>query len=84
MGIWNRIIRPERGDLSPEAAQCLLELNFDPANLQRMHELAIKHQANGLADEERAELSEYRLVGLQLDFLHSKARLSLQRAVGSR
>jgi hypothetical protein len=77
--VLSRIIRPERGDLSPEAARSLLKLAFEPGDLERMHELAFKQQKGGLTQGEQAELAEYRQTGLLLDLLKSKARLSLKR-----
>jgi hypothetical protein len=77
--ILNRVIRPERDDLCPEAARSLLKLAFEQTDLDRMHELAVKNQHGGLTPEEQAEIVEYRQVGLLLDLLKSKARLSLRK-----
>jgi hypothetical protein len=48
-----------------------------------MHVLAVKNQEGKLTGQEEAELQGYLHVGLLLDLLRSKARLSLKRA-GSR
>jgi hypothetical protein len=77
--VLSRVIRPERDDLSPEAARSLLNLAFEQADLDRMHELAVKGQKGPLSREEQAEIAEYRQVGLLLDLLKSKARLALQK-----
>lgn len=77
--IWQRIIRPERDDLTRPGAEALLKLHFDDADLARMHELAQKDQDGDASDQERDELQIYRRVGLQLDLFHSKARLTLKR-----
>ena len=77
--ILNRVIRPDRDDLSPDAARSILKLAFEEEDLKRMHELAVKGQEGGLLKDEEAEIAEYRQVGLLLDLLKSKARLSLKR-----
>lgn len=76
--VFSRIIRPDRHDLTPEAAQSILELNFEDQDLRRMHDLAIRNQAKSLTTDERDELADFRQAGLVLDLLKSKARLSLK------
>ncbi|AUX46310.1 hypothetical protein SOCE26_078150 [Sorangium cellulosum] len=78
--ILSRLIRPERDDLSPEAAQSILQLAFDEQDRARMHELAVRAQSGELTDGEQVELESYRRVGRILDLLRSKARRSLKRA----
>jgi uncharacterized protein YnzC (UPF0291/DUF896 family) len=80
--IWNRLLRPDHGDMPPEAARFFLHLAFDQQDLDRMHELTVKNQERGLTPEEQDELRTYRQVGLQLDLLRAKARLSLKRLNG--
>ena len=77
--ILSRVIRPERDDLSPEAARSILNLCFEQTDLDHMHELALKGQKGELSKEEQADVAEYRQVGLLLDLLKSKARLSLKK-----
>jgi hypothetical protein len=77
--VLSRVIRPEHADLSPEAARSLLKLAFPQTDLDRMHELAVRGQEGGLSKEEQEEMAEYRQVGLLLDLLKSKARLSLKK-----
>jgi hypothetical protein len=77
--IWNRLLRPERNDMSPEAARYFLKLAFDQQDLDRMHELTDKNQAGDLSADERDELNAYRRIGLELDLLQAKA----SRAVNS-
>jgi hypothetical protein len=76
--LWKRLLRPEHGDLQPEAAQFFLRLTFDEADRQRMHELAVKNQDGTLTPAEQAELDEYVQAGLVLDLLRAKARRSLR------
>lgn len=78
--ILSRIIRPERDDLSPEAARSILQLAFDEQDRARMHELAQKAQIGELTAEEQAELDGYCRIGRLVDLMHSKARRSLKRA----
>jgi hypothetical protein len=42
--ILNRLIKPSRPNLVPEAARALLELDVDQADRDRMHELSRKAQ----------------------------------------
>ena len=81
--IWGRVVKPERADLSPEAARAILKLDFDADDHRRMEELSAKAQQGTLTPEERAELEEFVRVGLELSVLQSKARLSLKRAKSS-
>ena len=46
----------------------------------RADELAAKARTGGLASEEERELDDYVAIGGALEFLKSKARLSLKRA----
>ena len=40
--IWSRVIRPEVADITQEAAQAFLRLEFAESDRQRMYELAAK------------------------------------------
>ena len=82
--LWNRLLRPDRGDLPPEVARFLLRLSFDQRDLDRMHELAARNQEGALSPAEQEELTTYRQVGLQLDLLRAKANLSLKRQANGR
>jgi hypothetical protein len=77
--LFSRILRPEKDDLSPEAARSLLKLDFDASDRARMRELAAKGRSGKLSDAEDGELESYCRVGHLLDLLHSKARLSLKK-----
>jgi hypothetical protein len=78
--IVGRLIKPDHGDFSPEAARELLSLQFDAEDQTRMRELSLKAQDGTLTDAEQAEVENYRRVGYWLGVLWSKARLSLKRA----
>jgi hypothetical protein len=79
IAILSRVIRPDRGDLPPQAAEAILQFDFDTEDRARMHELAQKNQTAELTNEEQMALESYRHVGRLLDLMRSKARLSLSR-----
>jgi hypothetical protein len=78
--IVGRLMKPDRGDFSPEAARDLLSLRFSEEDQARMRELSRKAQAGTLTVAEQDEVENYRRVGYWLGILWSKARLSLKRA----
>jgi hypothetical protein len=80
--ILNRLLEPESGSLSTEAARYLLSIDFPEADRERMDTLAEKSQAGELLADERDELEEYVRIGHLLALIQSKARqsLALQRA----
>jgi hypothetical protein len=78
--ILNRVIKPGENTLSPAGARAILKLDFEESDRERMHELAVKNQEGKLTAQEQAELQGYLHVGLLLDLMRSKARLSLKRA----
>jgi hypothetical protein len=77
--ILERVIKPKERSLSPAAARAILRLDFDDADRVRMHELAVKNQQGKLTKQEQVELHGYLHIGLFLDLVRSKARLSLKR-----
>ncbi len=81
--VLDRVIRMDGDDLSRDAALSILKLSFQQADLDRMHDLAVRGQKGELSKEEQAEIAEYRQVGLLLALLKSKARRSLKRGSSS-
>jgi hypothetical protein len=78
--ILARIIHPERVDLPDDAAHALMcLLRFDQADLDRMHELAVKNQEESLTPAEKEELESYLRISYFIDLMHAKARLSLKQ-----
>jgi hypothetical protein len=77
--ILSRLVKPKRAGFSPQVAEALLKLDFDQADRDRMHELAVKGQEGSLTKAEEEELDCYCRVGYFVDLLRSKARLSLQK-----
>ena len=77
--IWQRTIETRRSRLDPAAARAFLRLKFSPADLRRADDLAAKARTGRLSSPEERELEDYRAVGTALEFLKSKARLSLKQ-----
>jgi hypothetical protein len=80
VAIWKRAIEPETGDLTPEQAGAVLRLKLSAADLDRADALAAQAKLGALTPEQERELTDYLTVGSALEFLKSKARLSLKRA----
>jgi hypothetical protein len=76
--ILERVIQPQTPDLTPDAARGLLQLRFSTADHDRMTDLATRSRGGRLTASEREELDAYIEVGLLIDLLQSKARLSLR------
>jgi uncharacterized protein YnzC (UPF0291/DUF896 family) len=69
----------EGGDLTRQAAETLLELDFRPADRKRMNKLAEKASAGKLTARESEEAESFNRVAHVLALLQSKARRSLAR-----
>jgi uncharacterized protein YnzC (UPF0291/DUF896 family) len=78
--ILNRVVKPNRADLSPEVARAFLQFEFPQKDRDRMHELAVKAQEGTLLADEQDELQSYRRIGYFLDLMRSKARKTLKKA----
>lgn len=78
--IVGRLIKPDRGDFSPELAREILSLRLDDEDQARMRQLSARAQDGTLTPAELAEVEDYRRVGYWLGVLWSRARLSLKRA----
>jgi hypothetical protein len=78
MAILDRLIRAEKAGFSAAGARSILKIEFEPADHERMHELAMKAQEGTLTATEQAEIDAYEVVGHLLGLMHSKARLSLE------
>ncbi len=76
--IWERVIHPN-GELTPQNARAILEIDFTDEDRERMHELAIKNQRGKLSPEEEADIDNFCRVGNLLSILHSKARRVLKQ-----
>ncbi len=78
--ILTRVVGPDVGNLSPEAARAVLQLKLDETDRQRAHDLAVKNQEGRLTSAEEAEIEAYQRVGRLIDLLWAKARKSLRQA----
>ena len=78
--ILSRIVGPEEGNLTPDAARAVLRLRLDESDRLRAHELAVKNQEGKLTAAEEAEIEAYQRVGRLVDLLRAKARRSLKQA----
>jgi hypothetical protein len=78
--ILSRVVRPESGTWSREAAESILEFDFPLADVRRMNVLAAKARRGALSAAVEVELENYRGVGRLLELLQSKARVSLKRS----
>jgi hypothetical protein len=76
--ILKRVIRPDEGDVGPEAARALLKLSFTESDHARMAVLSQKAQAGTLDQTERDELEAYINVSRFIALVQSKARTSLK------
>lgn len=75
--VWERTIQSGQADLTPEAANYFLKMQFAEADHERMNALAAKARTGTLAEKEESELANYMQMGWFLDLIKSKARLSL-------
>ena len=77
--ILSRAIRPEEGNLSPDAAKSMLNISLPENDQRRALDLAAKAREGALTPTEETELDNYRDVGRLLELMKSKARISLQK-----
>lgn len=75
--IFDRIVEPGKGDLSPQLARYVLSLTFPKRIQNRYVKLSEKAQLGALSKREEAELDEYLSANAFLTVLQSKARVSL-------
>jgi hypothetical protein len=80
VAIWKRAIEPEAGSLPPAEARAMLGLRLAKADLDRADALAAKAREGRLTPQEHQEPDTYLTIGSVLEFLKSKARLSLRQA----
>jgi len=76
--IWARLMQAQKDELSPEAADFLLAMDFGETDRQRMLQLAERSEAGTLTAEEQIEFDGYLHVGNLLAIMQSKARLALK------
>jgi hypothetical protein len=76
--ILQRVIRPDLGDMSPEAAREILKLGFQESDHARMAELSDRAQDGTLSKDEQDELDGHINISHFIAFVQSKARMSLK------
>jgi hypothetical protein len=75
--ILARVLSNGNGALPSELARYILNLKFSDRDKARMHDLAVRNQADALSPAEKDELSAFGKVGDVLAILKSKARRAL-------
>jgi hypothetical protein len=73
--IWARLMQAHKTELSVEAAEFLLTLDFEESDRRRMLQLAERSEAGTLTADEQVEFDGYLHVGNLLAVMRSKARL---------
>jgi hypothetical protein len=76
--VFERIIRPEQGDLSEEHARYILSLTFAESDKKRADVLSYKAQEGKLTTEELHELETLLAINSFLIVPKSKARLPVR------
>lgn len=76
--IWCRVISPDTGDLSNEAAREWLRLRISDGDAERVEELSHRANSGQLTAAQEHELDMYLTIERALEFIHAKARLSLR------
>jgi hypothetical protein len=76
--ILARVFDDERGLLPPDLARSILNVEFSARDKARMHDLAVRNQADALSPEEKEELYAFAKAGTLLGILKSKARRTLK------
>jgi len=74
--LWDRVFRPDQGDLPAEAARYFLSVTLPDADKERYQELAAKDQSE-LSAAEGEELAQLVELNTILMLLQAKARRSL-------
>lgn len=82
--IWAQLIDSQPKNLTPEAAQYLLAVQFSQSDQMRLQELAERSQAGTLTEEESREFDSYLHVGNLLAVMQSKARAVLNNSSSQR
>jgi hypothetical protein len=72
--ILGRVIAPDEGTLSPEAARSMLGLGFSRDDLAKMNDLAAESRAGQLTSEKDATFDSYLRVERFLALVQAKAR----------
>src|SRR4051812_44878362 len=77
VSILARVLGNENGKLPGDLARYILNLTFNERDQARMHDLAVRNQADALSPAEKEELFAFGKAGDLLAILKSKARRTL-------
>ena len=76
--IWEMILRPHLGPMTPETAATILAMAIPESERSRAKTLLAKAKAGTLTREESLDLDEYERTGNMLSILKAKARRILK------
>jgi hypothetical protein len=76
--ILARVFDDERGLLPRDLARTILDVEFSERDKARMHDLAVRNQADALSRVEKEEMYGFAKTGTLLGILKSKARRTLK------
>ncbi len=79
LAIWKRVIEPNKGNMTPAAAEGILNCKLSLKDANRMKALATKAKKGTIKEKESQELKTYREASGFLSICHMKARLSLKQ-----
>ena len=75
--ILEEVIAPNRSTFSRQVAEEFLSLRFNDSATERIRKLLQKNNAGTICETEKSTLDSYLRVGVFLDLLQAKARVSL-------
>jgi hypothetical protein len=75
--ILARVFSDKLGQLPPEMAQYILDLDFNDSDKARMHDLIVRNQEDAITPAEKDELFAFTNAGSMLSILQSRARRAL-------
>ncbi len=76
--ILARVFDDECGLLPRDLARTILDVEFSERDTARMHDLAVRNQADALSPAEKEEMHGFAKAGTLLGILKSKARRTLK------
>jgi hypothetical protein len=76
--IWEMILRPHFGEMTPKTAKSILDLGIPEVERARMRTLLAKAKSGTLSPDESLDLNEYERAGNILSILKAKARRVLK------
>jgi hypothetical protein len=78
--IISRIVQPEKDDIPDrDIAKAMLRMRLDQSDLDKLHVLVVKNQADALTPSEKTELEIYLRISLMVDLMHAKALRALKK-----